>query len=237
MELVAAAQHRRTAPVMPAATAARSSEIPEITRSQLSADVVSTALANQSGLVVRGLLSDTSVSRLRELLDEGAGRMHPKGPWNALDERMVSALADVYTESGVTSTAEDLFGETPLAIVGRTLVKREPSGRGAGLGWHQDASFFGAGCGALNVWTALTPCGVTCPSLSLIPDRLDYVIDPDYDLRGASATTARHADRLCETVGVSDLILEPGDAVLFDEMTLHRTSPVRWRVASRDVAI
>src|SRR5262249_29722018 len=148
---------------------------------------------NQSGLVVRELLGATSVSRLRELLDAGAARMNPNGPWNELHESMVSALAEAYAKSGLTSILAEVFGEPPIAAVGRPVVKRESSALGSGLGWHQDAAFFGAGCGAVNVWTALTACGETCPSLSLIPQRVDRAIDLGYHLHRPSAATARYA--------------------------------------------
>jgi ectoine hydroxylase-related dioxygenase (phytanoyl-CoA dioxygenase family) len=121
-------------------------------------------------------------------------------------------------------------------MVQRTLVKRDE--RTPGLNWHQDAAFFRGRCRALNVWTALTPCGEQCPGLSVIPTRLETVLDPEHRAHMArSERTISVVERLTREIGVASPRFEPGDAILFDEMTLHRTSARRWNVPFRDVAI
>jgi Phytanoyl-CoA dioxygenase (PhyH) len=150
---------------------------------------------------------------------------------------MIDALVRVSEETGVVALAESWVGERPVGDVSRVLVKRETGGTGPGIPWHQDAAFYGENIRALNVWTALTPCGDTCPGLSVIPRRFESVLDPGYKLGPPSEhmlSTVR--DLLHETAEASP-VFEPGDAILFDEMTLHRTSHRPWSAPFRDVAV
>jgi hypothetical protein len=114
-------------------------------------------------------------------------------------------------------------------------VKRNK--KGDGLNWRQDACFFGGKYVALSVWTALTPCGDDCPRVSVIPRRLEVVFDPDHQLPGLSKPSAAAAEELAREVGTASPAFEAGDAIIFDEMTLHRTSARPWNARSRDVAI
>ena len=43
--------------------------------------------------------------------------------------------------------------------------------------WHQDGAFLGRGIRALNVWVALTHCGVDAPGMDLLPRRLDHIVE------------------------------------------------------------
>ena len=47
----------------------------------------------------------------------------------------------------------------------------------ANTDWHQDGAFLGAGIRALNVWLALSDCGVDAPGLDLVPRRFDDVLE------------------------------------------------------------
>jgi hypothetical protein len=211
--------------------------LPEVVAADLTAGIVANALERRAGVVVRGLLPSEAVSRLTGLLDDGASRITGRrGEWTAGNAAMVDAVADAHARSGVLALAAALMGEEPVGTVPRAFVKREDASLGGGLTWHQDASFYGR-CGALSVWAALTHCGSTCPGLSLIPYRLETVLDPHYRLTGPSEPCIREAARLGREVGVSEPVLAPGDAILFDEMTLHRTSPRPWEASFRDVAI
>ena len=75
----------------------------------------------------------------------------------------------------------------------------------------------------INVWLSLSPCGRDAPGLDLVPRRFDRVVgagtgDAVFDWSVGHATI----DRL--TGGrVTRPLFEPGDALLFDHLLLHRT--------------
>jgi hypothetical protein len=148
---------------------------------------------------------------------------------------MVDAIAGMYANTGVLDLAESYLGEEPVSMLQRILVKRNRESHG--LNWHQDAAFFRGRCGALAVWTALTACGDLCPGISWIPRRFETVFDPNHLAYENSERCISVAGQQEREVGVTSPTLEPGDAIVFDEMTLHRTSARRWQVPSRDVAI
>jgi hypothetical protein len=114
-----------------------------------------------------------------------------------------------------------------------------------GLGWHQDAPLFGGEQRhGINFWIALTPVGAVvgaeCPGLSVIPARVARIVAPDYDL---SDPKDRRGDEavfeLALRNGASAVspVLAAGDAIAFDEMTLHRTQRLGWKIPFRETAI
>jgi ectoine hydroxylase-related dioxygenase (phytanoyl-CoA dioxygenase family) len=96
--------------------------------------------------------------------------------------------------------------------------------------WHQDGFVYGAGLGAFAVWVALTPSGHDCPGLSVVPRRASRVLDTGW---GLAQFRPRFFELAAREHGwedaMVDVCFEPGDALLFDEMTVHRTSVVPWR--------
>lgn len=99
--------------------------------------------------------------------------------------------------------------------------------------WHQDAAFFGREVVALNAWTAFTPVGADAPGLDIVPSRLDAVVsfeDREDELRYDPAPITYTVNGLPPAM---EAVLErfppvapalgPGDSLLFDEMTMHRT--------------
>ena len=43
-------------------------------------------------------------------------------------------------------------------------------------GWHQDGAFLGQGIRTVNVWIALTDCGVDAPSMDMVPRRMTDIV-------------------------------------------------------------
>lgn len=70
----------------------------------------------------------------------------------------------------------------------------------------------------LNIWLALTPCGQDAASVEIAGRRFESVIPCDH----AVAVSAALAKSLAPTTYTP--VCEPGDALLFDHLCLHRTS-------------
>ena len=91
--------------------------------------------------------------------------------------------------------------------------------------WHQDGAFLGDGIRTLNVWVALSRCGRDAPGMELIPRRLTRLLGrgedgAQFDWTVSNDTIAR------ELPGVSIWRpeFEPGDVLMFDHWSLHRTA-------------
>ena len=115
---------------------------------------------------------------------------------------------------------KDYFGErVAISAKKSTLRRTEPT---ALAGWHQDGAFLGTETRSLNIWTALSPCGVDAASLDVFPRRFDRLVEmggPDiFDWSVSNETAASYG-----MDSVVRPVFEIGDALLFDQMTLHRT--------------
>ena len=91
--------------------------------------------------------------------------------------------------------------------------------------WHQDGAFLGEQVRSLNVWMALSHCGVDAPTMDVVPRRFDHVrahrhrrtpfdwaVGPDAG-RGGGRRRRHAAPEFA-----------PGDVLLFDHLFLHRTA-------------
>jgi hypothetical protein len=208
--------------------------LPDVHLSELTLERLASGVQHHGGMVVRELLTAEQVDALRTQLEDGTLRAKQGGASSAEVDRMVATLVDAYRAQGVFDLVERYLGETPVGFPHRTVVKRnEPS---AGLPWHQDASFFGGPCGSLDIWTALTECGRRCPSLWLVPRRMERILDASQTTVDASATVEEEMPQVLDGVEAVRPVLQPGDAILLDEMTVHRTG-TGWKVPSREVAV
>jgi hypothetical protein len=208
--------------------------LPDVHLSELTVDRLASGIQHHGGMVVRELLATDQVEGLRTQLRDGTLRAKQGGASSSEVDHMVAMLIEAYRTQGVLALAERYLGEAPVGFPHRTVVKRnEPS---AGLPWHQDASFFRGPCGSLDVWTALTECGRTCPSLWLVPRRIERILDESQTTVDASATVEDEMPQVLEGVEAVRPVLQPGDAILLDEMTVHRTG-TGWKAPSREVAV
>jgi len=107
-----------------------------------------------------------------------------------------------------------------LSVEKTTLRKAEPQVAG---GWHQDGSFLGT-VRPLNLWLALSRCGDEAPGLDILPRRLDRVLPAGGE--GTNFPIQIHDSDVAEAaagVRIVRPIFEPGDALVFDELFLHKT--------------
>jgi hypothetical protein len=148
---------------------------------------------------------------------EGGGVLAVDSPPVLYD--LLAALA----AAGVPDVVGWHLGEPPALSVKKTTLRRVAPD--TDTAWHQDGSFMGTGIRTLNVWLALSRCGDDAPGLDVLPKRLDHIVETG--THGAIFEWVAAPDRVEQAAGDVALqrpIFEPGDALLFDHMCMHRTA-------------
>ena len=117
----------------------------------------------------------------------------------------------------------DYLGESPALSVKKTTLRRvAPDCKG---GWHQDGAFLGQGIRTLNLWVALSDCGVDAPSMDMVPARMPRILPTG---QGGADFGWSVGEGFVEAGDVEfapvRLKFSAGDAIFFDEMNLHRTA-------------
>ncbi len=226
--------------------------IPEIRGQDLTVQRVRSAIRNHGSLMVRGLVRPHDAVRLKSDIDAAfeafdaranadtpehvAGWYEPIEIHHVTDSLRVQKrrngglfavesppvlfdLIEILTTAGVGDLAREFLGEDPWILARKVTLRRMPhDGSGA---WHQDGAFMGKDLRALNIWLALSHCGTDAPSLDVVGRRIDHIVPPG----GASKSYAVSAER-AEEIGAGAIVrpvFEPGDALVFDHMCLHRT--------------
>ena len=150
-------------------------------------------------------------------------------------------IIEMYKEVGLGETISEYLGERPVLLTERIRLTRQRGG--AGLPWHQDAAFYGGVFHAVNVWLAISTCGADAPGLNVIPRRFDDVCGIEagecfpLPLTYGERFTAELVREIADGHPVSNPDFRPGDALLFDELTMHRTSQCDWKLPYRDSAV
>lgn len=151
---------------------------------------------------------------------ERAFASHGSGVLGVDAPKALNHMIDALRETGVEQVMNDYFGEQPAFSVKKTTLRRtEPDAIG---GWHQDGAFLGTETRSLNIWTALTPCGEDAPGLDVYARHFDHLVPTGGDETWDWAVS----DETASTYGTENLVrpvFEAGDALFFDQMTLHRT--------------
>lgn len=132
-------------------------------------------------------------------------------------------LIETLGQSGVLPVLADYLGETPALSVKKTTLRRvSPK---SNSGWHQDGAFLGQDIRTVNLWIALTDCGVDAPSMDMVPTRLPGIVPAG----NGEASFSWSVDDAAVLAAAGDtppvrLHFKAGDAILFDERNLHRTA-------------
>jgi hypothetical protein len=145
------------------------------------------------------------------------------GLWTADSPPMLFSLLEIYRAAGVIEIIAAYLGERPALSVTKSTLKRIDGSTGGE--WHQDGAFLGADVRTVNVWLSLSHCGRDAPGLDIFPRRVDRVLETGTE--GAAfdwAVGPRLVERLAEANPVTRPEFEPGDALLFDDLFLHRTA-------------
>lgn len=143
--------------------------------------------------------------------------------WTADAPRMLFELTELIERTGIGALVTEYFGERPALSANKCTLRRVPLT--AMAGWHQDGAFLGESVRSLNLWLALSDCGVDSPGLDLVPRRIDRVVETGtdgaiFDWSVAPDVVAREA----EAAPVVRPTFRAGDALLFDHLFLHSTA-------------
>ena len=136
--------------------------------------------------------------------------------------RVLFQAIEALHAAGVGDLIRGYVGEWPALSAKKTTLRR--AGPDSPTEWHQDGAFLGAGIRTVNVWTALTSCGTDAPGVDVFARRFDHIVETGTDDALFNwSVSPEQAERL----DVHDVVrpeFEAGDALLFDQMTLHRTA-------------
>jgi hypothetical protein len=137
--------------------------------------------------------------------------------------RLLFRLFETYETVGLRQVVADYLGERPVLSANKCTLRRVPLT--ASTDWHQDGAFLGRGIRALNIWVALSDCGVDAPGIDLLPRRFDHIVETG---TGGAIFDWAVGPAVVESLAVDAPAVRPqfraGDAVLFDDMCLHRTA-------------
>jgi hypothetical protein len=131
-------------------------------------------------------------------------------------------LLDTYYQLGVDRLVTEFLGERPALSAEKTTLRKVFPEPGP-AGWHQDGQFLGKDIRSLNIWIALSDCGVDSPGLELVARRLDHIVQTGTDgtfldwVASDAAVEARFSGAIVRP------LFAAGDALLFDHLLLHRT--------------
>jgi Phytanoyl-CoA dioxygenase (PhyH) len=158
-----------------------------------------------------------AVAMGRAFVNEGSGT------WIADSPRLLFQLLAAFEDLGVREKISAYLGERPAISVSKGTLRRVPP-EGGTEWWHQDGAFLGKNIRSLNIWVALTACGRDAPGMDVVAKRLDGIVEPGK--RGADFSWSLSDEEVRELVGDHAIVrplFEPGDALLFDHLCLHRT--------------
>jgi hypothetical protein len=158
----------------------------------------------------------TAVAMGRGFVNEGSGT------WVADSPRLLFQLLETFEEIGLKEKISAYLGERPAISLNKGTLRRVPPGGGTEW-WHQDGAFLGGDIRSLNAWVSLTASGRDAPGMDLFAKRLEHIIEPGK--RGADFDWSLSDEEVREldSNAVVRPIFEPGDALLFDHLFLHRT--------------
>jgi hypothetical protein len=130
-------------------------------------------------------------------------------------------MLEMFSAAGLPALVRGYLGEPPLITAQKTtLRKASPTVAGA---WHQDGKFMGP-VRALNLWLSLSRCGDEAPGLDIVPRRIDHHVTTQTDEAWLeNAVSQRVAEETAGETPILRPIFEPGDAMLFDDLFLHKT--------------
>jgi hypothetical protein len=145
------------------------------------------------------------------------------GVWTVESPRMMFEFLGVLERTRLRALIADYLGERPALTLKKSTLRRTSPLPFAD--WHQDGAFLGEGIRTINLWLSLSHCGDDAPGLDLLPRRLDRIVETGSG--GAIfpwSVGPGTVEEAAEGVEVLRPRFQPGDALLFDEMFLHRTA-------------
>jgi hypothetical protein len=152
---------------------------------------------------------------LRNWVKEGGGLLGADSP------KLTFEFTEALRDAGIDRVVAEYLGEPVLVSSHKTTMRKaQPSVSGQ---WHQDGRFMGD-VRSLNLWLSLSRCGDVAPGLDIVPVRLDHYVATGTE--GAALSWTISDDQARAAAGTTPIprpTFEPGDALLFDELFLHKT--------------
>lgn len=153
--------------------------------------------------------------------------------WREPSRRPLSdQTVEWFWRSPLPAIVAELVGETPMLLVEFTTIRRHTPGRaGTRVGWHLDANFVGLDNRTITAWLPVDPVGFDAPGLEFAIPQMPVSTGA---IERALATAEPNGgtltdDQLAATLGGRFQSwrprLDPGDILLFDQWTFHRTDP------------
>jgi hypothetical protein len=136
--------------------------------------------------------------------------------------RTVFDLLEALEEVGLAGVLSGYLGERPALSVKKWTLRRVPVD--SGTNWHQDGAFLGD-VRTVNLWIALSDCGVTAPTVDIVARRLDHLVETG--TCGAFFDWSVGQDVVDRARAEAPIVrphFQAGDALLFDDYNLHRTA-------------
>lgn len=137
--------------------------------------------------------------------------------------RLLEEIFTAYEEAGLREVVTGYLGERPALSANKATLRR--ARLDGSSDWHQDGAFLGAGIRALNVWVALTDCGVDAPGMDLVPRRFEAVQETG---TGGAIFDWAVGPAVVAELAVDAPVVRPhfaaGDVMFFDDLFLHRTA-------------
>ena len=145
------------------------------------------------------------------------------GTWLADSPASTRVVLSELKACGVTDAIAGHLGERPVFSLQKSTLRRSLPEWNL-VAWHQDGSFLDSDVRTMNVWVALSPCGGEHPSpgLEILPTRLPDILPVDGVMTKHSVSYDLVAELAADMPTVVPAFA-PGDAILFDEVLLHRT--------------
>jgi hypothetical protein len=146
------------------------------------------------------------------------------GVWTIDSPRTLYDLLETFDDTRLTPVISGFLGERPALSLNKCTLRRVPLDT-LNASWHQDGAFLGKPIRTLNVWLALSDCGSDAPGLDILPRRLDGIVETGTE--GSIfpwAVAPAMVERVARGTPIRRPPFEAGDALLFDELFLHRTA-------------
>jgi hypothetical protein len=144
------------------------------------------------------------------------------GVWTADSPRLMFDLLETFEAAGMRRIVSEYLGERPALSVNKGTLRRAAPKVGTEW-WHQDGAFLGAGIRSLNIWLSLNASGVDAPGLEVVPMRLEEIVDKGTEGADFDWSVGEPVVERVSGGKLASPVFEPGDAMLFDHLFLHRT--------------
>ncbi len=161
--------------------------------------------------------------------------------WAADSPHVACEVLALYRQLGLQELLQAYFGEPARLSVKKWVLRKVAPEKNGNAGWHQDGRFLGENIRTVNLWLALSDCGGDAPAPGI-----DLLVDGERKIQPTGTDGAwfnwtvgeERVARLAADKCIAQPRFAPGDAILFDHYSLHRTalenhhSAVRYAIES-----